>query len=180
MQPSIPEPKQPWIQAQARRGLAVGEASSRARRASMTSAAAVLVTTPATMIMGSSTRATPMTAMMTPRPTMAMTVDSARMTAASPTYERSHHHDFSAHFDPLVKVDDVLVAHADATRGGLRPDRPRLVGAVDAIKRRAEVKGARAQRILRAPRHVARQVGPAPEHLLGRRPIRPFPLLRDV
>src|SRR5262249_34921856 len=65
-------------------------------------------------------------------------------------------------------------------RGDLRTDGPGLVRAVDAVERRAEIHGARAERIVGAADHVARQIRTALEHLVGRRPIRPLPLLRDV
>src|SRR5262249_23446430 len=68
----------------------------------------------------------------------------------------------------------------DAAGGHLRPDRPRLVGSVDAVERVAQVHGARAERIFRAARHVARQVGTALEHLIRRPPIRPLALGGDV
>src|SRR5882672_7338412 len=92
----------------------------------------------------------------------------------------SHHHDLGADLDAAVEVDDVLIAHADAARGHLRADGPGLVRAVDAVERRAEIHRARAERIFRTAGHVARQVGPAPQHLVGRRPIRPFALVGDV
>ena len=51
-------------------------------------------------------------------------------------------------------------------------------GAVDAVERRAEIEGARAERVLEAAAHVPRQVGTAPQHLRRRAPIRPFALHR--
>src|SRR5215470_1562817 len=45
---------------------------------------------------------------------------------------------------------------------------------MNTIERRAEIDCPRAQWVLDAAFHVTRQVGPAPEHLRGRRPVRPF------
>src|SRR5262249_35743145 len=64
--------------------------------------------------------------------------------------------------------------------GDLGADGPGLVRAVDAVERRAEIQGPRAERIVGTADHVARQIRPALEHLIGRRPIRPLALLRDV
>src|ERR1035438_260515 len=68
------------------------------------------------------------------------------------------------HYDPrtnrraLVKVDHILVDHADAAGGNARADGPRFDGAVDAIERildaLPEVHGAGTERIARAARHA--------------------------
>src|SRR6266566_154064 len=79
----------------------------------------------------------------------------------------------------VIEVDHVLVAHADAAGRHLGAERPRFVGAVDAIERGPEVERARAERILGTTGHVAGQIRTAPEHLVGRRPVRPFALHRD-
>jgi hypothetical protein len=50
------------------------------------------------------------------------------------------HHDLGDDLHPLVKIDNVLVAHTDAARGRIGADGPRLVRAVDAIIARAEIK----------------------------------------
>src|ERR1700682_3762185 len=63
--------------------------------------------------------------------------------------EQSDHHDLGSDPDPVVEIDDVLVAHADAARGNRGADRPGLVRAVDAVEGRAEIHGARAERIFR-------------------------------
>jgi hypothetical protein len=47
---------------------------------------------------------------------------------------RRQHHDPRTHRRALVKVDDVLVDHADATRGNAPADGPRLNRAVDAVE----------------------------------------------
>ena len=86
----------------------------------------------------------------------------------------------AADLDPAVEVDDVFVAHADAAGRHLRADGPGLVRAVDAVERRAEIHGARAERIFGPADHVARQVRPASQHLAGRGPIRPFAFVADV
>src|SRR3954470_17906261 len=92
---------------------------------------------------------------------------------------RLDHDHLGADLDLLVEVDDVLVAHADAAGRHRLSDRPRLVGAVDAVERRAEIHGAGAQRILRPAGHEVRQVRTALQHLRRRRPVRPFLLGRD-
>src|SRR5690606_26872370 len=87
--------------------------------------------------------------------------------------------DLGADLHALIKVDDVLIAHPEAAgRNGLA-DRVRLVRAVNAIEAVAEIKRARAERIVGAACHVARQVGTALEHLFRRTPVRPFLLGGD-
>src|SRR3954467_14541761 len=81
--------------------------------------------------------------------------------------------------DAAIEVADVLVGHAEAARGYRLADRLRLVGAVDAVERRAQIHRARAERILDAALHVTRQVRPARQHLRRRRPVRPFLLGGD-
>src|ERR1700674_2688548 len=56
--------------------------------------------------------------------------------------------DLGADRHALVKVDQLLVAHADAARRHSLPDRPGFVRAMDAVERGAEIHGARAQRII--------------------------------
>src|SRR4029450_589821 len=51
---------------------------------------------------------------------------------------------------------------------------------MDGVERRAEIHRARAERIVLAALHVARQVGSPPQHLRRRSPIRPFPLRADL
>src|SRR3954465_12127965 len=81
--------------------------------------------------------------------------------------------------DAAVEAADVLVGHAEATRGYRLTDRLRLVGAVYAVERRAQIHRARAKRILDTALHVTRQVRPAGQHLRRRRPVRPFLLGGD-
>ena len=88
----------------------------------------------------------------------------------------SDHDDLGADLHPLVKIDDVLVAHTDAARGYICADGPWLVRAVNAIKARAKIKGARAERIVDAAGHETRQIGLARDHFDRRPPIRPFAL----
>src|SRR3972149_2454073 len=78
------------------------------------------------------------------------------------------HHDPGAELDALVEIADVLVANPDAAWLYRGPDRPRLVGAVNAVERRAKIHGARAKRIVGAAFHVARQGGPAVPHFVWR------------
>ncbi|GCC47894.1 hypothetical protein chiPu_0031847, partial [Chiloscyllium punctatum] len=56
---------------------------------------------------------------------------------------RLHHDDLGADIDATVEIDHVLVAHPDAAGRDVGADRPGLVGAVDAIERRAEIHRAR-------------------------------------
>src|SRR6266478_8537513 len=79
-----------------------------------------------------------------------------------------------ANGDAVVEIGDVFVGHAEAAGRYRLADRLRLVGAVNAIKRRAEIHGAGAERIVDAARHMARQVGPPRQHLRRRGPARPF------
>ena len=69
-----------------------------------------------------------------------------------PAAEGLEHDDGGADLDAIVEVDHVLVAQADAARRDLVTDGPGLVGAVDAVERRAEIKRARAERVVRARR----------------------------
>ena len=55
----------------------------------------------------------------------------------------------------------------------------RLVGAVNAVERGPEIERPCAERVVRAARHMARQIGTAQQHLGRRRPIRPFGLAAD-
>src|SRR5438067_640843 len=86
--------------------------------------------------------------------------------------------DARADLHPPIQVDYVLVGKAEAARRDRLADRLRLVGAVDAEEGVAEIHGTRAEGILRSTLHVARQVGPAAEHLRRRRPGRPLLLRR--
>src|SRR5215203_6466307 len=88
-------------------------------------------------------------------------------------------HDLGAEPDAVVEVDHVLVRHADAARGDRLADGLGLVRAMDAVERAAEIHGAGAERVLGAARHVARQVGPAADHLGRRAPVRPLALQAD-
>jgi hypothetical protein len=58
-------------------------------------------------------------------------------------------------------------------------DRLRLVGAVDAKDRRAEIVGACPHAISGAARHEAREIGLACDHLRRRAPVRPLGLAAD-
>src|SRR4051812_30786784 len=93
---------------------------------------------------------------------------------------RSDHDDLGANPHALVEIGHVLVAHADAAGGNRSADRPGLVRAVDAVERGAKIHRARAKRIVRTARHMARQVGAALEHFGRRHPVRPLRLPRDA
>src|SRR5258707_4673878 len=79
-----------------------------------------------------------------------------------------------ANGDAVVEIGDVFVGHAEASGRHRLADRVPLVGAVNAIKRRAEIHGAGAERGVEAACHMARQVGPPRQHLRRRGPARPF------
>src|SRR5215470_5327767 len=117
---------------------------------------------------------------MTKPPTTISTTATSITTTTTATPEGSDNDHLGADLDATVKVDHVLVAHPDAAGRDLGADGPGLVRAVDAVERRTEIHRARAERIVGTAGHVARQIGSAPEHLVGRRPIRPFTLHGDV
>src|ERR1700751_2790998 len=60
------------------------------------------------------------------------------------------------------------------------PDRFRLVRAVNAGERRAEIEGPRAKRVFDAAGHVARQLGPTCPPFSRRGTAVPFPFRGDV
>src|SRR6476661_7380446 len=84
------------------------------------------------------------------------------------------HDDGGANGDAVIEIGYVVVGHAEAAGRYRLADRPRLVGAVNAIQRRAQIHGPGAERIVEPACHVARQVGPPRQHLRGRGPARPF------
>src|SRR6185312_9030424 len=102
-----------------------------------------------------------------------------RAAVASSAYLVLDHHRGA---DPhaIIEVDHVLIGHAKAAGGNRLSDRLRLVGTVDAIERRAEIKGAGAERIFDPAHHVAGQVGTTAAHLRRRGPARPFLLGADT
>src|SRR5256714_11405709 len=81
---------------------------------------------------------------------------------------------------PAIEIGHVLIGHAEASGRHRLSDRLGLVGAVDAVERRSQIHRARAERIVDAARHVARQIRPPPQHLRRRRPARPFLLRRNA
>src|SRR5262249_35769004 len=62
--------------------------------------------------------------------------------SATTTPDRRHHHDFGADLLALIKVNDVRIAHADASRRYVLADCPGLIRGVDAINARTEIKRA--------------------------------------
>src|SRR2546423_278827 len=121
----------------ARRGRAAAPTSFRTRRGSTISAAARSTATRATPGRGSWRRTTTKPTMGA-RWTSPMTAGSTtgRTAVLTPPEGRSSDHDdFRADLDPVVKIDHVLVAHADAAGRNRGADRPRFVGTVDAIER---------------------------------------------
>ena len=87
---------------------------------------------------------------------------------------------FGAHRDSPIQVGDVVVHEPEAARRYGAADGLRLVGAVDAVDRGAEIERARAHRIARTARHEARQIRLALDHLRRRRPVGPFRLPGDL
>src|SRR6266446_8325145 len=85
-----------------------------------------------------------------------------------------------ANGDAVIEIGYVFVGHAEATGRYRLANRVWFVGAVNAIKRRAQIHGAGAERVVEAARHMARQVGPSRQHLRGRGPARPFPFRGDA
>src|SRR2546423_4612999 len=97
-----------------------------------------------------------------------------------PSYELSHHDHRRSDRDAIVEVHDVLIGHPEAARGHRLADGLRLVRAVDAVERGAEIHSARAERVVETAGHVARQVGTPSQHLCGRGPARPLLLGGDT
>src|SRR5712692_6870852 len=95
------------------------------------------------------------------------------------TTPSAQHYDLGADLDASVEIDHVVIRHAETSRRRRGADRLRLVRAVDAVERGAEIHGARAERIFVSAFHVARQIGPADQHLGRRRPVGPLALRRD-
>src|SRR5215472_9259719 len=86
----------------------------------------------------------------------------------------SLHDDGGANLGPVIQVDDVLVGHTNAARRDAATELPRLVGAVDAVKRVAEIERPRTERIIRPAGHVTRQIGKPLQFTWRGRPVRPF------
>src|SRR6056297_3641950 len=63
---------------------------------------------------------------------------------------RSDHEHLGAHVGEFVKLEDMLVVEPDAAVRRPAPDLPRVVGAVDAVIRPAQMHGAHAERVVRA------------------------------
>src|SRR6476620_4073553 len=80
----------------------------------------------------------------------------------------------------VVEIGHIRVGQAEAARRHRGADGLRLVGAVNAIDRGAEIHGAGAERIARPAGHPARQIRLALDHFLRWGPVRPFFFLRDL
>ena len=84
------------------------------------------------------------------RPFRPKTKEPAEMPAGSlsshPETESVQNDDLGSDLHPIVEVDDVVVGQPDAARRNRLPDRPRLVGAMDAVdaRRRYRARGRRA------------------------------------
>src|SRR5712691_6643551 len=90
------------------------------------------------------------------------------------------HDDLGPDRNPVVEIHDVPIHQAEAARRNRMADRLRLIGAVDAVDRVAEIKGTRPERIARAAGHEPRQIRLAVDHLRRRDPIGPFGLARNA
>src|SRR5258705_3245141 len=66
------------------------------------------------------------------------------------------HDDGGADGDATIKIGDVVIGHAETAGGYGLADGLRLIGTGNAIKRRAQINGAGAERIVDAACHVAR------------------------
>src|SRR5262249_3556490 len=91
-----------------------------------------------------------------------------------------------------IEIDGVLVDHANAAGGNALADGPGLIGAMDPIKRVSitlpEIHRAGAKRVTRAAAHtdaalqlthLSPELRLSLQHLLGRIPVRPFPLIMN-
>src|SRR5690606_29540570 len=95
--------------------------------------------------------------------------------------------DMSARLHPREEVEDVLVEEPDAARRGRPADRRGVVRAMDAVigvaPAAVEIERPRPERIFKPARHAAGErtvdFRVAPDHVLRRRPVRPFPLAPD-
>src|SRR6478672_3150137 len=74
--------------------------------------------------------------------------------------------DLGADGNSVVEIGHVRIGQAEASRRHLGADGPRLVGAMDAVDRGAEVERAGAERIAGAAGHPARQIGLALDHFV--------------
>src|SRR5690606_1457330 len=79
-----------------------------------------------------------------------------------------------------IEIDHILIRHAEAARRYCFADRLRLVRAVNAVERRAEIDRAAAERIVGAALHEGGKSRLALAHLFRRRPVGPFALLRNL
>src|SRR5690606_39223547 len=102
-----------------------------------------------------------------------------------PILEDSSDHDHvCADGYSLIEVYYILIAHTDTT-GRHRPaDSPWRIGAMNPVKRRAQIKSTRPQRVFGPAFHVDRKdaallLFPL-DHLCGWPPIRPFALVGDL
>ena len=82
-----------------------------------------------------------------------------------------------AELHSIIKIDHVIVGEPEAARRDCLADSVRLVGAVDAVDRLAEIERARAQRVAGAAGHEPWKIRLALDHFRRRRPIRPLRLL---
>src|SRR5262249_6369553 len=75
---------------------------------------------------------------------------------------------------PGIKVLDILIAETNAAGGHEAADGRWLIGAVDAVYGITEIHRTRAEWIGFTASHESRQIGLACDHLLRRKPVRPF------
>src|SRR3990170_5770696 len=80
----------------------------------------------------------------------------------------------------LIKLRHIFVEHPDAARRGGLANGLWLIGAMNAVDRRAEIDGAGAEGILDAAFHEGWQFRVTGAHFCWRTPIRPFRLEADL
>src|SRR6476619_1962148 len=78
-----------------------------------------------------------------------------------------------AHRNAVVEIGDIRVGQPETARRHRGADGLRLVGAVNAIDRGAEIHRAGAERIARPAGHPARQIRLALDHFVRWGPVRP-------
>src|SRR5262249_38627838 len=88
--------------------------------------------------------------------------------------------DLGADRNPLVEIHDVAVDQPEAPGRNGAADGLRLIGAMDAIDRGAEIERPRPHGIAGAAGHEARQIGLALDLFRPRGPARPLLLPRDL
>src|SRR6266436_300026 len=114
------------------------------------------------------------------RASIRLTTLSARGQGFGPGFSLYPDKHYRAHRNPIVKIDNVVVGHAETARRNRLPDGFWLIRAVNAIKCRSKIQRSRAQGIFEAAWHETRQVRAPGEHFGWRKPVGPFPFRADA